>query len=149
MDNNKSLDTLVKNDSLKIKEEIQAQKSTVAKNRSFKFIFLSVVLSLLLISGVMIYVSRTLSQTRIDKRTFAQMNSLQQSAQTNSPIATNAPEGSKNKLSIFFTYNLSSDTLTFKKIKGAKGFIFGEFAHTSSPDFDILHNTHNMSSFCV
>lgn len=138
MDNNKSLDTLVKNDSLKIKEEIQAQKSTVAKNRSFKFIFLSVVLSLLLISGVMIYVSRTLSQTRIDKRTFAQMNSLQQSAQTNSPIATNAPEGSKNKLSIFFTYNLSSDTLTFNKIKGAKGFIFGEFAHTSSPDFDII-----------
>ncbi|MBP9798229.1 hypothetical protein KBC70_03730 [Candidatus Woesebacteria bacterium] len=136
MDKQEGIDISVNNDSLNINEEIKTRNSTVEKNRSFKFIFISFMLSFLLIGGVMIYVSRTLSQTSIDKRSFAQMNSLQQSGMMDAAVSV--PEGSKNKLSIFFTYNLATDTLIFSKIKAAKGFIFGEFAHTSSPDFDIV-----------
>lgn len=109
-------------------------QKTMLNKSSYKILAL-LIFTFFIVSGALLYISKVISQSPISNQSFAQMSTLQQST-TNTALSD--LHGAKQKISISFFYNEKNDDLVFNKIEGARGYIFGEFAHSSSPDFDII-----------
>ncbi len=117
-------------------EKGQTENVTFFNKSFFKLSLTFAVFSLFAISGALLYISNKISQSSMNTQSFAQVSSLQQ--QSSSTTSANDLQGTKEKLGIFFSYNYKTDTLIFDKIEGKRGYVFGEFAQVSSPDFDII-----------
>ncbi len=89
---------------------------------------------ILVVSMGIVFVSYKLTQEPVNTRSFAQKPSVNQQGKHDSALQI-PPQGIKEKIWISFSYDERSDQLHFGSIRGQEGFIFGEYASTSSPDF--------------